>query len=146
MKQFIKSKNKSFKTCLEMGQATEKKAQELIKMFNNVSVIEEQTKDNFRTTKYDFMTSDLLKYEVKLDLMASQTNNHFCEFLDGFERSSGIATTEANYYIVCCSDIFYKIPIDELKQMTKGKRIVASCENSKGYLIPIFLFEPYIMN
>ena len=106
MKQFIKSKNKSFKTCLEMGQSTEKKAQELIKMLNNVSVIDEQTKDNFRTTKYDFMTSDLLKYEVKLDLMASQTNNHFCEFLDGFERSSGIATTEANYYIVFCSDIF----------------------------------------
>jgi hypothetical protein len=146
MKSFNKAKNKTFKNCLEMGQATEKQARELITRLNNVSVVEEQTKDNFRTTEYDFMTSDLLKYEVKLDLMASKTNNHFCEFLDGFERSSGIATTEANYYIIFCRDVFYKIPIDELKLMTKGKRIVASCENSKGYLIPIFLFEPYKIN
>ena len=129
-----------FNKSLMIGQIGEQKAKYKIMELNNVYIL--NTNNDY---KYDFQTSDELKYEVKLDMMSERTGNFYCEFLGNFGQLSGISKTEADYYIIISSETIYKISVIELKQMTNNKRIVRGCEGSSGFLIPIILLEPYII-
>ena len=130
----------NFKKDILIGRIGEQKAKIKIMELNNVYIISEC--NDFR---YDFETSDMITYEVNLDLMSSRTGNLFIEFLGNFGQLSGIGKTEADYQIVISSETMYKISVIELKQMTHNKRIVSGREGSKGYLIPISLLQPYII-
>ena len=49
--------------------------------------------------KYDFITSEDLKYEAKTEPMSLQTNNFFIEFL-GYGKPTGISSTKSDFYII----------------------------------------------
>ena len=73
--------------------------QEKIKTKNIVSIVMEQNDENYMNVKYDFMTSDLITYEVKADVMSLATNNFFIEFKKGNTRP-GILTRDALFHII----------------------------------------------
>ena len=85
--------------------------------------------------KYDFETIDNIKYEVKTDMLVNKTNNFFIEFI-GRGKPSGIDTTEAAYYILNDSVIYYLIDVQLLKKLVVTCRWVKNKDNSAtGYLI-----------
>ena len=81
---------------LELGLIYKDKAlQKILKYYgSNIKLL--RTNDDF---KYDFELSNGIKFEVKVDIKASLTNNIFIEYLQ-FNISSGIDKTEAEYYII----------------------------------------------
>ena len=106
MKLFIPNKRvymnnfKLFNKMLKIGLEYEKYAHQLIKMKFNKDVI--FTCDNY---KYDFITEDKIKYEVKFDKQASKTDNFFIEYSTYSLRDkklslSGISKSWAYYYIL----------------------------------------------
>ena len=87
--------------------------------------------------KYDFMTSDNIKYEVKTDVMSLKTSNIFIEFM-GYGKPSGIATTEANFYIINDTINYYLISVIKLKQLVKNTRILNTKDGlTSGFIISI---------
>ena len=70
------------------------------------------------------MISDNKIYEVKTDEASLRTNNYFIEFV-GYGKSSGIATTEAEYYILTDTKIYYLINV-ELKTICIDKPILTT--------------------
>jgi len=85
--------------------------------------------------KYDFMTSDNIKYEVKTDVMSLKTGNIFIEFL-GYGKPSGIATTEANFYIINDTVNYYLIETIKLKELVKNTRILNTKDGlTSGFII-----------
>jgi len=129
---------KTFKELLKLGQEYEDKCKALICKLNNVSIIEEQTKNNYKYMHYDFKTSDNITYEIKADFMSEKTNNFFIEY-EGYNKPSGILITEAYFHILINGNNFYKIDTSIIKDMIKkGKyRAVLSNTFTKGFLIPI---------
>jgi len=117
-----------FKPRLKTGRKDEKIAQPLICQANNVSIISEQTDDNYGELKYDFQTSDGIKYEVK----GGESSDKFHSFFIEFEQSikgklyvpSGIADSEANYWMLKYKNTFYTIDRKILIQkcMSVGER------------------------
>ena len=74
--------------------------------------------DDFR---YDFELTNNYKFEVKADIKASLTNNIFIEFLQ-FNLSSGIDTTEADYYIIIVPlNEYILIETEKIKQLINEK-------------------------
>ena len=97
---------------------------------NNVNIL-----NTCNNNKYDFQTDDNLKYEVKADAMSLKTNNFFIEFY-GYNKPSGIATTEANFYIITDTNIYYLIDVTKLKDITKKCKIFKTKDgNTSGHLI-----------
>jgi len=86
------------------------------------------------------------KIEVKRDFRCLQTKNVFVEY-ESRGKSSGIATTEADYYCFWFSDIHCVIiKTDKLKEHCR-KLIGTNCDvlggdnnTSKGVLLPIKIF------
>ena len=105
---------------LKKYQPYEELASEKICLLNSVSVL--NTCNNY---KYDFETSDGIKYEVKADEMSLRTNNFFIEFI-GYGKPSGITTTEAKFYILTDTKIYYLIDVDELKKICIDKPILTT--------------------
>ena len=86
---------------------------------------------------YDFMTSDNIKYEVKTDVMSLKTGNIFIEFM-GYGKPSGIATTEANFYIINDTVNYYMISVLKLKELVKNTRILNTKDGlTSGFIITI---------
>lgn len=91
--------------------------------------------------KYDFQTSDDFKYEVKTDEMSLKTNNFFIEFM-GYGKPSGIAITEAEFYIINDTIIYYLIDTDILKQLVKNTRIFKTKDGkTSGHLLTRKILE-----
>lgn len=87
--------------------------------------------------KYDFITTDDIKYEVKTDEASKKTNNFFIEF-SGYKKPSGIATTESNYYILSNTVDYYLIETGKLKELIKNntfKIVKVKTNDTYGYLI-----------
>ena len=121
---------------LKKFQPYEVEAAQKIEKLNKVKVI------NFNDdNKYDFLTSDNLKYEVKTEPASIKTNNFFIEFL-GYNKPSGITTTEANYYIISDTINYYLISVDKLKILVENARIITTKDKSTyGYLIKTKLIK-----
>ena len=126
--QFIKN--------LKKFQPYEVEAAQRIEKLNKVKVI------NFNDdNKYDFLTSDNLKYEVKTEPASIKTNNFFIEFL-GYGKPSGITTTEADYYIISDTINYYLISVDKLKILVENARIITTKDKlTYGYLIKTKLIK-----
>ena len=75
-------------------------AKRIIKL-NNVEV-----KKWCNNYKYDFKTSDNLKYEVKTESMSLKTGNFYTEFY-GYGKETGITTTKAIFYIISDTINYY---------------------------------------
>ena len=98
-------------------------AEKIIKM-NGVNVLN-YNKDS----KFDFITSDGLKYEVKADVASLKTGNIFIE-IQGYNKPSGILVSEANYYIITDTINYYMIDIDKLKLLCIGAKIITTKDGS----------------
>ena len=117
-----------FKPRLRAGKEKEKIAQPLICQANNVSIISERTDDNYGELKYDFQTSNGIKYELK----GGESSDKFHSFFIEFEQSikgklyvpSGISDSEADYWMLKYNNTFYTIDRKVLIQkcMSVGER------------------------
>ena len=117
---------------LKKYQKYEVLAADKICILNDVNIIN-YNEDN----KYDFLTSDNLKYEVKADEYSSKSGNFFIEFY-GYNKPSGITTTEANYYIITDTINYYMIDVDKLKILCTGDNIKKTKDSSTfGHIISI---------
>jgi len=107
-------------------------ASQKIENLNNTKVL--KFCDNY---KYDFKTSDKIKYEVKTDELSIKTGNIFIEFI-GYGKPSGITTTKSNYYIINDTINYYLISTDKLKNIILDKLYFRICktkdELTSGYL------------
>ena len=121
---------------LKKFQPYEAEAAQKIEKLNKVKVV------NFNDdNKYDFITSDNLKYEVKTEPASIKTNNFFIEFL-GYNKPSGITTTEADFYIICDTINYYLISVSCLKILVENARIITTKDKlTYGYLIKTKLIK-----
>ena len=108
-------------------------ASEKICLLNNTQLI--KFNNDYR---YDFKTSDKIKYEVKTDELSLKTNNLFIEF-ESYKKQSGISITKANYYIFSDTIDYYLIETQKLKTILsniENKKIVSTKDKlTFGYLI-----------
>ncbi len=122
--------SKNFFENLRKYQPFEIIAGEKICKLNNVNIL--NTCNNY---KYDFQTDDNLKYEVKTDAMSLKTNNFFIEYY-GYKKMSGISTTEANYYIINDTNIYYLISVTKLREITlKSKTLTTKDGSTSGHIL-----------
>ena len=87
--------------------------------------------------KYDFKTSDNLKYEVKTEPMSLKTGNFFIEFY-GYGKETGITTTKANFYIISDTINYYLINVNVLKEIIDNNKFPMQKTRDKttiGYLV-----------
>ena len=68
--------------------------------------------------KYDFITSDDIKYEVKYDNYSNKSGNFFIEYA-GYGKPSGISTSESNFYIITDGINYYLIDTQILLKLCK---------------------------
>ena len=108
---------------------------EKIEKLNNVKCTMRQDDNNFKKMHHDFITSDNIKYEVKADRKGNLTGNCFIEFLDARKKISGIALSDANFYIIYTHDLYLLIPIEKLKELTKNVRTASTPKGTLGYII-----------
>ncbi len=125
----------NFYELLKLGQEHENEAIKRIIKLNNCSIVMVQDANNYKKMRYDFLTSDGLKYEVKADFLSDKTGNCFIEFLDGRKELSGITISDANFYIIYTHQIYLLIPIEKLKELTLYKDIKRAKDGTKGYII-----------
>lgn len=121
----------------KIGDLAEQLSIEYFRNIRNINIIARN--NNY---KYDFITEGLIKYEVKYNGSFILYNSFFFEYYC-FDKPSGIATTEAKYYIFCTpydnQIILYlfnvnkiKIFINNLTEKEKNKYIViSSTKNNK---------------
>jgi hypothetical protein len=84
---------------------------------------------------YDFETIENIKYEVKTDEYSIKSGNYFIEF-QGYNKPSGLTTTQAAFYILTNTINYYLIDIDILRALTKNKPIRTTKDGlTYGYLI-----------
>ena len=84
--------------------------------------------------RYDFITDDNVKYEIKCDHMVLQTGNFFIEFTN--KKLSGISTTVSDYYVLCDTKYYFLIRTETLKALCEGRRIVQTQDRiTSGYLV-----------
>jgi hypothetical protein len=80
--------------------------------------------------------------EVKYDLKALITGNVFVEYFSR-GKSSGISTSESDFYCFCFGDTYHLIGTEDLKKRCRGylktNRDINGGDNntSKGILLPI---------
>jgi hypothetical protein len=91
-----------------------------------------------------------IKVEVKCDRMTKKTKNICIEFKCS-NKSSGITTTESDYYIyfVVGTDDVYKIPTNDIRKIIRDNNFRTykggDFGRSEFYLIPEKHFENYLV-
>ena len=89
--------------------------------------------------KYDFITSDDIKYEVKYDNYSNKSGNFFIEFF-AYNKPSGISTSESNFYIITDGINYYLIDTQILLKLCVTFGTTTKTTKDKltyGYIIPI---------
>jgi hypothetical protein len=116
---------------LKRFQPYEVQASELIKKYKNVEIFK-----FCESNKYDFKTSDGIKYEVKTEPSSIKTGNYFIEFW-AYGKPSGISVTKAHYYIFSDTINYYLISIDDLKALVKTHGILKNTNDKLtcGHLV-----------
>jgi hypothetical protein len=121
-----------FLKLLDESKQYEQKASALISEICHVGIL------NFNNDyKYDFITDDNIKYEVKADKMALKTQNYFIEF-EGYGKLSGISTTEAHFYILSNTVNYYLISVEKLKYICNKYGVIKKVKinDTFGFVIP----------
>ncbi len=129
------------------GKEIEQKAQLAIQQLHNVSVILEQTKQNYKNVLFDFQTSDHITYEVKADRRSAETGNFFIEF-DGYGKPSGIHITTANRHIITYKTNFYMVETSKIKELMhrntyRKTQTLDKYGKTFGVLLPVRDIEPF---
>ena len=108
-------------------------ASEKICLLNNIKLI--KFNDDYR---YNFKTSDEIKYEVKTDELSLKTNNLFIEF-ESYKKPSGVIISKSHYYIFCNTIDYYLIETQKLKEILnniENKKIVCTKNTfTYGFLV-----------
>ena len=108
-------------------------ASEKVCLLNNTKLI--KFNNDYR---YDFKTSDKIKYEVKTDELSLKTNNLFIEF-ESYKKPSGISSSKAHFYIFCDTIDYYLIETQKLKNILcniENKKIVSTKDKlTFGFLL-----------
>ncbi len=126
----------TFKIKKAFGDIHEIEAGKRIEKLKNVKIIRIQDETNYKIMHHDFTTDDGLKYEVKAEPMSNITGNLFIEFLDSRKKISGIALSDADFYIFFTHNLYLLIPIEQLKELTKINNITRRAKDSTlGYII-----------
>jgi hypothetical protein len=127
------------------GRPFEELAQQLICNTNNVTVILDVV-HNHKECKFDFQTSDGIKYEVKADTRSKDTGNFYVEFKQSFNKGdsytdSGIHDSDAQYWVLLYRDSFYVIPktvlLEECINYQRKKCCKLGAVYTIGYIIPV---------
>ena len=139
MNRYSVTQKKYFDRQLKDGKIYERRAAKRISELRGVAVL--YSCDDYR---YDFITSDNIKYEVKHDKASALTGNIFIECLSN-GQPSGILTTEAQYYIIVSDDIYYLILTDKLKQMINEKLYIRPASTNITCKTDGFLFDKQII-
>ena len=87
--------------------------------------------------KFDFQTTDNIKYEVKTEPASLKTCNYFVEF-HAYDVPSGISITKANYYIITNTIDYYLIDVNKLKELCENEKTQIKTTKDKltsGYLL-----------
>ncbi len=117
-----------FNECLLIGQKFEKLA---------ISILGEEIEERCNDYRYDFLTKDGIKHEVKADLRGNETGNIYIEF-QYKGRKSGIAKTESEYWWIFLTEkTYYKFKTIHILEAIKDKKYfkIATCgTQTKGYL------------
>lgn len=151
-------KNK-FYLCLEYARYYEKMAGKLF--INYLNTLEPnkgfkiercQNDENYKEMKHDIdiidSSNNIIKVEVKTDGKSRYTDNYFIEF-ENNNKLSGIAITEADYYIINDTLDYYLIEVKELinlidvlsndnklKKRTAKETLNNKTRYTKGFIIP----------
>lgn len=128
------------------GRHYEKVAQQIVCKANGVRLHHER--DDY---KYDFMTSDSLKYEVKANKKSVQYRTFYIETSQSINNGkrwspfklSGLMTSEADYWMLLHGTMFLKITQQDLKRLIKNNKYKKSnCEpnpsnRTRGFIVPV---------
>jgi len=130
-----------FDECLLIGQKFEKLA---------ISILGEEIEENCTDYRYDFLTKNGVKHEVKADLKGNETGNIYIEY-QYKGRKSGITKTESEYWWIFLSeDTYYKFKTKQIKQAIKDKKYfkIVGCYDggSKGLLFKKDVLLTYLDN
>ena len=82
-------------------------------------ITEVQETENYKTTNYDAKLSNGetdIKIEVKTDHRSRVTGNFFIEFSQ-YGKASGVATTEADYYVINDTVDYYLISVQDIGEI-----------------------------
>jgi len=123
--------NKNFLPLLAIGHKYEKIASEKIEKRFNIRIA------HFNNDyKYDFITDEGIKYEVKADFGSLKTGNFFIEYLEGTDKLTGISKTESHFYIITNSKEYYLIDTNKLKTLCNDAQTRSTLKTkTKGYII-----------
>jgi len=80
-------------------------------------------------------------YEIKHDKMSNKTGNLALEF-HSRGKPSGISTSQADFWIYKLEDGFYKISLNELKQLVNDKKYIRTVSGGDmGSFTRMYLFS-----
>lgn len=130
----------------DFGRHYEILAQKIICRAFSVSLDHEQ-----EDYKYDFMTSDGLKYEVKANKKSVEYRTFFIETGQSINngkrwspfKPSGLMTSEADYWMLWHGVMFLKIHHTNLKKLIRNNKYKKSnCEpnptnKTRGFIVPV---------
>lgn len=121
----------TFREKLKQFQPYEVIASELIMKYKNTEIVG-FCDDN----RYDFITGDGFKFEVKTEPSSMRTGNYFIEYF-AYGKPSGITTTQADYYIFCNTVHYHMITVKELKELVKqhGRPMTTADRLTRGHLV-----------
>jgi hypothetical protein len=109
------------------------------KHFNN-NVVKYTDKNDYKKCKYDFITNDNIKFEVKKHHQTNKYKNMCIEY-EAYKKPSGIMTTQANFYInIDQNENYYLIDVSTLLSLSKKYGIPKKCGdglNCKGLFVNI---------
>ena len=116
-------------------------AAEKIKKLYNQNI--ENLLDPDNGNKYDF-TCNNLSFEVKCDIASIKYSNFFIEYM-GYSKPSGIAITQAKYYIITDAENYYLIETDKLKELCNIHGTLKTTKNKStvGYVINTAIIISY---
>jgi hypothetical protein len=126
-------KYQCFKDNLNKCDADEKIAGERVKEYFKSDIIHYNN-----DYKYDVLLANLAKIEIKTDYKSLTSPNFFIEYY-GYNKPSGIQTTESNYYLINDTQNFYLIETYKLKELLKLQKFKTCStydELKIGFLVP----------
>jgi hypothetical protein len=99
-------------------------ASELIKEKYNVHIV-----SFCNDSRFDFIDSNGVSYEVKTEPTSLKTGNNFVEF-QAYGKPSGISVTQADYYIFSNTVDYYMMLTNKLKELVKLHGILKKTKDS----------------
>ena len=140
----------TFQERLKIGNTAEDIIINLLKVKYNDTLKERQNKENRHIMKYDILTENKRKIEVKRDLQFIKTGNIFIETVNKMNEPSGLSISKAREYFFILDSMIYSIKLKQLKNIINNNKlryVRPSPKNGGGYILnfnefkEVFIFE-----